>query len=230
MQVRVKALALAEMQAFLQKRRNEDKTAQQEIKNLTDELERYDCGFDIINNYNRIHTTFVFFPTPIKYCRHPLMSATLKFISLRKYDHPMIFVPFPSSLHKEKHRFLMDIMIQVLLKQGQVEMPTTDFTPDFSDCVLLDRSVVEDLNSSIRVSLYNQTHTNSYGNTYTLEKSPEFMKREYLIINYNVNTVKDHFCSAKVTKSVTFKYVKHTENGKMCKVIICVIRHLETKR
>ncbi|XP_053188578.1 cilia- and flagella-associated protein 43-like [Scomber japonicus] len=91
--VRVKALALAEMQAFLQKRRNEDKTAQQEIKNLTDELE---------------------------------------------------------SLHKEKHRFLMDIMIQVLLKQGQVEMPTTDFTPDFSDCVLLDRSVVEDLNSSIR--------------------------------------------------------------------------------
>ena len=40
--MRVKALALAEVQAFLQKRRDEDKAAQQEIKNLTDELERYD--------------------------------------------------------------------------------------------------------------------------------------------------------------------------------------------
>ncbi|XP_042289784.1 cilia- and flagella-associated protein 43 isoform X1 [Thunnus maccoyii] len=91
--VRVKALALAEMQAFLQKRRDEDKAAQQEIRNLTDELE---------------------------------------------------------SLHKEKHRFLTDIMVQVLLKQGQVEVSTTGFTPDYSDSVLLHRSVVEDLNSTIR--------------------------------------------------------------------------------
>lgn len=44
LQVKVKALTLAEMQAFLQKRRDEDKAAQQEIKNLSDELERYDCN------------------------------------------------------------------------------------------------------------------------------------------------------------------------------------------
>lgn len=40
LQVKVKALTLAEMQAFLQKRRDEEKAAQQEIKNLSDELER----------------------------------------------------------------------------------------------------------------------------------------------------------------------------------------------
>ncbi|XP_076599514.1 cilia- and flagella-associated protein 43 [Chaetodon auriga] len=91
--VKVKALTLAEMQAFLQKRRDEDKAAQQEIKNLSDELE---------------------------------------------------------SLHKEKNRFLMDIMVQVLLKQGQVEVSTTDLTADYTDSVLLHRSVVEDHNRTIR--------------------------------------------------------------------------------
>ncbi|KAI3363278.1 hypothetical protein L3Q82_011908 [Scortum barcoo] len=91
--VKVKALTLAEMQAFLQKRRDEEKAAQQEIKNLSDELE---------------------------------------------------------SLHKEKNRFLTDIMVQVLLKQGQVEVSTTDLTPDYTESVLHHRSVVEDLNRTIR--------------------------------------------------------------------------------
>ncbi|XP_071336498.1 cilia- and flagella-associated protein 43 isoform X2 [Trachinotus anak] len=92
--VKVKALTLAEMQAFLQKRRDEDKAVQQEIKNLSDELE---------------------------------------------------------SLHKQKNHFLTDIMVQVLLKQGQVEISTTDLTADYTDSVLLHRSVVEDLNRTIRM-------------------------------------------------------------------------------
>ncbi|XP_040905777.1 cilia- and flagella-associated protein 43 [Toxotes jaculatrix] len=92
--VKLKALTLAEMQAFLQRRREEDKAAQQEIKNLSDDLE---------------------------------------------------------SLHKEKNRFLMNIMVQVLLKQGQVEVSTTDLTADYTDCVLLQRSVVEDFNREIRM-------------------------------------------------------------------------------
>ncbi|XP_034407920.1 cilia- and flagella-associated protein 43 [Cyclopterus lumpus] len=91
--VKVKALTLAEMHAFLQKRRDEDSAAQQEIKNLSDGLE---------------------------------------------------------SLHKEKNRFLTDIMVQVLLKQGQVEVSTTDLTPDYTDSVLSDRSEVENLNTTIR--------------------------------------------------------------------------------
>ncbi|XP_028458704.1 cilia- and flagella-associated protein 43 isoform X2 [Perca flavescens] len=91
--VKVKALTLAEMHAFLQKRRDEENAAQQEIKNLSDALER---------------------------------------------------------LHKDKNRFLMDIMVQVLLKQGQVEVSTTDLTADYTDSVLHHRSVVEDLNRTIR--------------------------------------------------------------------------------
>lgn len=38
----MKALTLAEMQAFLQRRREERNAAQQQIKNLSEELERYD--------------------------------------------------------------------------------------------------------------------------------------------------------------------------------------------
>lgn len=42
-------------------------------------------------------------------------------------------------------------MVQILLKQGQVEVDTGDFTADYSDSLLLNRSVVEDLNNTIRV-------------------------------------------------------------------------------
>lgn len=39
----MKALTLAEMQAFLQRRIDEDETTKQEIKYLVDELNGYDC-------------------------------------------------------------------------------------------------------------------------------------------------------------------------------------------
>ncbi|XP_031694958.1 cilia- and flagella-associated protein 43 [Anarrhichthys ocellatus] len=91
--VKVKALTLAEMQAFLQKRRDEDSAAQQEIKNLSDGLE---------------------------------------------------------SLHREKNRFLTDIMVQVPLKQGQVKVSTTDLTADYTDSVLFNSSVLEKLNTTSR--------------------------------------------------------------------------------
>lgn len=85
---------------------------------------------------------------------------------LRKNDPFVVFLALlPSSLHKEKNRFLMDIMVQVLLKLGQVEVSTTDLTVNYSDSVLHHRSVVEDLNRTIRVSLYHQTHRHSYCET-----------------------------------------------------------------
>lgn len=52
LQVKVKALTLAEMQAFLQKRRDEEKDAQLEIKNLSEELERYGCDVVIHSDYS----------------------------------------------------------------------------------------------------------------------------------------------------------------------------------
>lgn len=42
-------------------------------------------------------------------------------------------------------------MVQVLLKQGQVEVSNAELTADYSNSVLLQRSVVEDLNKTIRV-------------------------------------------------------------------------------
>ncbi|XP_029926952.1 cilia- and flagella-associated protein 43 [Myripristis murdjan] len=93
-QVKTMALTLAEMQAFLQKRIDENETYEQEIKNLTDELDR---------------------------------------------------------VHKEKNCFRKDIMVQVLMKQGQVELTPTDLTADYSDSVLHHRSVVEGLNHTIKM-------------------------------------------------------------------------------
>ncbi|XP_074532554.1 cilia- and flagella-associated protein 43 isoform X2 [Halichoeres trimaculatus] len=91
--IKLSALTLAEMKAFLQKRRDENKAADQKIKHLSDELER---------------------------------------------------------LHKQKNHFLMNIMVQVLLKSEQVEVSVTDVTADYTDSVLYPKSVVEDLNKTIR--------------------------------------------------------------------------------
>ncbi|CAM9346974.1 unnamed protein product, partial [Lampetra planeri] len=91
--VRATALTLAEMQAFLQNRKDEAKAAQEEIKNIRDELE---------------------------------------------------------SLHKEKNRVLLDTMVQLPLKQGQVEVSPKGLAPDYSDSILLHRTIVEDLNRVIQ--------------------------------------------------------------------------------
>ncbi|XP_051815918.1 cilia- and flagella-associated protein 43 isoform X3 [Acanthochromis polyacanthus] len=91
--VKMRALTLAEMQAFLQRRRDEDKAAQQETKNLSEALE---------------------------------------------------------SLHKEKNQNLMDTMVQLILKQGQLEVSTTDLTAGCTGFILYPRSVVDDLRKEIR--------------------------------------------------------------------------------
>jgi len=55
-----------------------------------------------------------------------------------------------NSLETEIENWGEHLLIQLLLKQGQVEIEGNDFQIDFSDAVFLDRSVVEDLNSQIK--------------------------------------------------------------------------------
>ncbi|KAJ8402751.1 hypothetical protein AAFF_G00364230 [Aldrovandia affinis] len=91
--VKRKALALADMQAFLQRRLSEEENVKAKITNIMADL---------------------------------------------------------NSLREEKMVFQLDLMVQILLKQGQVEVETGRFVPDFSDSELTDRNVVEDLNGTIR--------------------------------------------------------------------------------
>ncbi|KAG7463025.1 hypothetical protein MATL_G00190910 [Megalops atlanticus] len=91
--VKERALTLAEMQAFLQRRIDEDDAIKLKIKEIMAEL---------------------------------------------------------NSLREEKMVFQLDLMVQILLKQGQVEVETGRFVADFSDSELLHRSMVEDLNATIR--------------------------------------------------------------------------------
>ncbi|KAJ1140683.1 hypothetical protein NDU88_007031 [Pleurodeles waltl] len=92
-EVKQKALTLAEMQAFLQKRGEEDEKTRLDIERMMLEL---------------------------------------------------------NTLREEKMKFQLDLTVQFLLKQGQVEVDSSDLIPNYSDCVLLHRGVIEDLNSTIR--------------------------------------------------------------------------------
>ncbi|KAF5901569.1 cilia- and flagella-associated protein 43, partial [Clarias magur] len=91
--IKTKALTLAEMQTFLQKRTEEVENAQSEIKNLVDNI---------------------------------------------------------NCLQEERSRFCLDVMVQILLKQGQIEVETENFAEDYSDSLLVHRNVVEDLNDTIK--------------------------------------------------------------------------------
>lgn len=92
-EVKAQALTLADMNAFHQKRQEEDAA----VKNKMDE---------ILSALNR--------------------------------------------LREDRMRFTCNLEIQLVLKQGQVEVESGDFIQIFDDCVLLHRSVIEDLNASIR--------------------------------------------------------------------------------
>ncbi|XP_064602614.1 cilia- and flagella-associated protein 43-like isoform X2 [Liolophura sinensis] len=55
-----------------------------------------------------------------------------------------------SRLKEDQLRFTCNLEVQMMLKQGQVEIDPGSFIPDFSESVLVHRTVVEDLNSTIK--------------------------------------------------------------------------------
>ncbi|XP_078080444.1 cilia- and flagella-associated protein 43 [Mustelus asterias] len=56
-----------------------------------------------------------------------------------------------SNLRETKSQFQLNLMVQLVLKQGQVEVVSSDFIPDYSNSILLHKGVVEDLNSTIQL-------------------------------------------------------------------------------
>ncbi|XP_040848093.1 cilia- and flagella-associated protein 43 [Ochotona curzoniae] len=53
-------------------------------------------------------------------------------------------------LQEEKVKFHLDLMIQILLKQGQVEVENFQLMLEYSDAILINKNIIEDLNSVIR--------------------------------------------------------------------------------
>ncbi|GFO10121.1 cilia- and flagella-associated protein 43-like isoform x2 [Plakobranchus ocellatus] len=53
-------------------------------------------------------------------------------------------------LKEDEQRFILNLEVQLLLKQGQIEVDAGPFIRDYRDSVLVHRSVVEDLNSTIK--------------------------------------------------------------------------------
>ncbi|XP_025322904.3 cilia- and flagella-associated protein 43 isoform X1 [Canis lupus dingo] len=53
-------------------------------------------------------------------------------------------------LQEEKVRFQLNLTIQILLKQGQVELENFQLLLEYPDAILINKSIIEDLNSVIR--------------------------------------------------------------------------------
>lgn len=58
---------------------------------------------------------------------------------------------FQFRLQEEKVKFQLNLTIQILLKQGQVELENFQLMLDYSDAILINKIIIEDLNSVIRV-------------------------------------------------------------------------------
>lgn len=52
-----------------------------------------------------------------------------------------------------KMKFQLDLMVQFLFKQGQVELDSSNLIPNYTDAILINRSIIEELNSTIRVAM-----------------------------------------------------------------------------
>ncbi|KAK3096042.1 hypothetical protein FSP39_022384 [Pinctada imbricata] len=55
-----------------------------------------------------------------------------------------------NKLQDDRQRFILNLELQLMLKQGQVEVENTQFIPDYKDSALIHRSVVEELNTTIK--------------------------------------------------------------------------------
>lgn len=56
-----------------------------------------------------------------------------------------------NTLREERMRFSCNLEVQIVMKQGQVEVDPTNFIHNFKDSILVHRSVIEDLNFKIQV-------------------------------------------------------------------------------
>lgn len=70
------------------------------------------------------------------------------------YYNYLLWSLFQFRLQEEKVKFHLDLMIQILLKQGQVEVENFQLMLEYSDAILINKNIIEDLNSVIRVILY----------------------------------------------------------------------------
>lgn len=62
-----------------------------------------------------------------------------------------LYMKFSLRLKENEQRFILNLEVQMLLKQGQIEVDAGPFIRDFRDSVLIHRNVVEDLNTTIKV-------------------------------------------------------------------------------
>lgn len=58
-----------------------------------------------------------------------------------------------SRLKNDEARVNLNLEVQLLLKQGQVETDTSTFIADYKNSALIHRSVVEELNTNIKVRM-----------------------------------------------------------------------------
>eukprot|EP00118_Oscarella_pearsei_P015536 m.140476 g.140476 ORF g.140476 m.140476 type:complete len:1641 (+) comp38310_c0_seq5:24-4946(+) len=108
-----------------------------------------------------------------------------------------------NKLREERNRMSQNLEMQLLLKQGQVEVDPGDFIPDFRDSVLVHRSVIEDLNVTIK--------TLGDGKIAAMNESKDFRKNiallewEHRKLNMEGEDLKDkarHIQLLKVTKEL----------------------------
>ena len=53
-------------------------------------------------------------------------------------------------VREEKQQLMLNLEVQLLMRQGQVEVEAGDFIHSFTDSILIHRGVVEDLNRKIQ--------------------------------------------------------------------------------
>ena len=71
-------------------------------------------------------------------------------------------------LRQDRNKYGLNLEVQLMLKQGQVEVNPGHFTPDYSRSLLVHRHVIEDLNSKVRAL--------GEGKIASMEESKEFRK------------------------------------------------------
>jgi hypothetical protein len=67
------------------------------------------------------------------------------------YYNYVLWSLFQFRLQEDKVKFQLNLTIQILLKQGQVELENFQLVLEYSDAVLINKNIIEDLNTVIRV-------------------------------------------------------------------------------
>ncbi|ELK35584.1 WD repeat-containing protein 96 [Myotis davidii] len=129
---------------YLKKKQEEKSQTVEAIQKAKDDLDLYKEHYDNLMAEDKVKQKAAGLLEMMAFLRKRVDEDEKVQEEIEKVSHELIL------LQEEKVKFQLNLTIQILLKQGQVELENFQLLLEYPDAILINKTIIEDLNAVIR--------------------------------------------------------------------------------